>query len=80
MNSRLLMGTILMCVCLCGLDYYAQLKNEEGNRFYRKGLLGKAEQAYQHAQKSEPDSGQIAVNLANTYYRESLYDSSRDLY
>lgn len=65
---------------LCGFQFYSALKNEEGNRQMKKGLVGKAKQAYASAQKSEPKAPEVAFNLGNAYYKEDAFDRSLKSY
>ncbi len=64
---------------LVGFNFISQVKNEEGNRYYKKGQLGKAKSAYQSALRGEPSSPVIAFNLGNAYYKEgSFKEAVRD--
>ncbi|MBI2095061.1 MAG: tetratricopeptide repeat protein, partial [Candidatus Omnitrophica bacterium] len=56
------------------------MRNEEGNRYYKKGQVGKAQSAYSKALKADPASRPIAFNLGNTYYKEEDYGRSAELY
>lgn len=45
---------IICCLPLAGFDFYSKLKNEEGNRHYQKGRVGKAKTSYESALKATP--------------------------
>ena len=70
----------LLVIFLCGFKFLAPLDNEKGNRYYKKGQVGKAKSAYSEALKADPASHPIAFNLGNTYYKEEAYSRSADLY
>ena len=65
---------------LCGFSFLSALKNEEGNKLYKKGQVGKAKNAYLSAQKSQPNSPEIAFNLGNAYYKEESFQDSLNSY
>ena len=65
---------------LCGFKFLSGWKNEQGNRYYEKGQVGKARAAYENALKKDPTSPEIAFNLGNAYYRETSYDKSLEAY
>jgi len=65
---------------LCGFQFYSALQNEEGNKLYGKGQVGKAKSAYESALKSEPSSPEIAFNLGNAYYKGESFDKSLEAY
>lgn len=75
-TSRKALTLVILCLPLYGFDFYSKLKNEEGNRHYRKGRLGKAKSAYEKALRSKPESSEIAFNLGNTYYKEGSFAES----
>jgi Ca-activated chloride channel family protein len=64
----------------CGFKFYSALKNEEGNRHYKKGEIGKAKTDYLKALGSEPGSVPVAFNLGNAYYKEASYEDSLKTY
>src|SRR3990167_3732103 len=65
---------------LCGFNFLSALKNEEGNKLYKKGQVGKAKSAYVGALKHEPESPEIAFNLGNAYYKEESFEESLNSY
>jgi tetratricopeptide (TPR) repeat protein len=71
---------IISSLFLCGFSPISALKNEEGNRHYKKGQIGKAKSAYERAIHADPKSPEIAFNLGNVYYKEEAFKNSLDLY
>lgn len=71
---------ILLSPALAGFKFYSAVKNEEGNKYYKKNQIGKAKTSYEQALKSEPTQPEIAYNLGNVLYKEESYDQSLDSY
>ncbi len=65
---------------LVASDFYSHIKSEEGTQLYRHGKVGKARDAYEKALRAEPDSPEIAFNLANVRHREEFYEKSLELF
>lgn len=79
-NLTLVFILILYSPLLCGFKFYSAIKNEEGNKLYRKGQIDKAKKAYEKALKSEPKQAEVAYNLGNTLFKEESYKESLDSY
>src|SRR3989338_110093 len=71
---------LFLITFVCGFQFYSALQNEEGNKRYGKGQVGKAKSAYESALKSEPGSPEIAFNLGNAYYKGESFDKSLEAY
>ena len=71
---------ITLAPFLLGFSFFSTLKNEEGNKLYKKGQVGKAKNAYLSALKSQPQSPEIAFNLGNAYYKEESFEDSLKSY
>ncbi|MBI3316167.1 MAG: VWA domain-containing protein [Candidatus Omnitrophica bacterium] len=63
-----------------GFKFYSALKNEEGNKHFKKGEIGKAKTQYLKALRSEPGLPPVAFNLGNAYYKEARYEDSLKTY
>ena len=65
----LLFGTVLFLCGFIGGNSAHQLV-EDGNTFYSEARYQDALSAYQRAEQSEPESGEIQYNLGNAYFRK----------
>lgn len=65
---------------LCGFSFLSDLKNEEGNKLYKKGQVGKAKSAYLSAAKTDPKSPTIAYNLGNALFKENNFKNALAAY
>ena len=65
----LLFGTVWLLCGFLGGDSAHQLV-ENGNTFYAEARYQDALSAYQQAERSEPESGEIQYNLGNAYFRQ----------
>ncbi len=74
--SLLVVCSLFLIAFFCGFSPISALKNEQGNRYYKKGELGRAKSAYLSALASDPKSPEIAFNLGNAYYREAAFKES----
>lgn len=79
-RKRLTIFLMVIAPFLLGFSPLSALKNEEGNKYYKKGQVGKAKTAYLSALKGQPESPEIAFNLGNAYYREESFKDSLDSY
>ena len=68
-QNFLLFGTVWLLCGFIGGDSAHQLV-ENGNTFYAEARYQDALSAYQRAERSEPESGEIQYNLGNAYFRQ----------
>ncbi len=65
---------------LCGFKLFSPVQNEEGNKLYERGQIGKAQSTYEKAQQSDPGSREVSNNLGNTYYRQESFKEALGFY
>ena len=68
-QNFLLFGTVWLLCGFIGDDSAHQLV-ENGNEFYAEARYQDALSAYQRAEQSEPESGEIQYNIGNAYFRQ----------
>lgn len=71
---------LAMLPLVTGFDFTARVKNEQGNKLYGEGKIGRAQKKYESAAKDKPDSPEIAYNLGNAYYKEEVFERSLEGY
>ena len=71
---------IIFLPFLCGFKFLSALENEQGNKLYKKGQLGKAKNAYLEAKKQDPKAPEVAYNLGNAYFKEESFKDAMDTY
>ncbi|MBI4432699.1 MAG: tetratricopeptide repeat protein [Candidatus Omnitrophica bacterium] len=65
---------------LYGFTFVSEVENARGNRYYKRGQVGKARAAYQNALKAEPAEEAVAYNLGNAYFKETAVDKAIESY
>ena len=77
-QNVLLFGTVwLLCGFIGGDSAHRSVEN--GNTFYAEARYQDALSAYQRAEQSEPESGEIQYNLGNAYFlKSSLHVNSAE--
>ena len=78
-QNVLLFGTVWLLCGFIGGDSAHQLV-ENGNTFYAEARYQDALSAYQRAEQSEPESGEIQYNLGNAYFRQFELASATESY
>ena len=68
-QNLLLFGTVWLLCGFLGGDSAHQLV-ENGNTLYAEARYQDALSAYQQAERSEPESGEVQYNLGNAYFRQ----------
>ena len=71
---------LLAVLPLCGFKFLSGLENENANKLYKKGQIGKAKTVYTKALKSDPSSPEVAYNLGNALFREEAFKESQANY